>query len=182
METMTMLVRLSLFVSSFALAFGLAGVRVIGRDNALALLLIGAAALSLLPAGGVLLYASKGGDFSGRIVDFPRKGEAVTGYLMGYVLPIMLLDPRASSDVTAVALFLVVLSLTYAAADLHYLNPLLPLLGYRIWEVTVAAPDRRHRFVAITRGRQLTFETDVCVVGDGPVRLIRTLQRDEICG
>lgn len=174
-----LIVRLALFVSSFSLAVGVAGVRLIGRDDVLALLFGLAAIVAVVPAAMIGRYAADGGDFNGTVDDFYPRGEAVAGYLVSYLLPVIVLEPRASSDVAAVVVFLVALSVVYTRADLHYLNPLLPLLGYRIWELTVEAPDRCHRFVAITQSRGITFGARVSVIGDGPVRLVRVLKTDE---
>lgn len=97
----------------------------------------------------------------------------MTGYLVGYLLPIILVDPSDSSDVIAVAAFVIILSIAYAAADLHYLNPLLPLVGLGVWQLTVDAGDRRHKFMAIGPRSGITFKTRLSVVGNGPVRLVR---------
>jgi hypothetical protein len=178
----TLVTRLALFASSFAVVFALAGIRVSSQDLRLAYWAWTAACAAIVPAALLVWYAARSADFSGTLTTFDSRGESMGGYLVGYVLPIILVELRDTSSVIAVAVFVLLLSLTYAAADLHYLNPLLPLLGFRVWSVVVTAPDREHRFVAV--GWRLTLEVNsrVCVTGDGPVRFIQLAGEGRVCG
>ncbi len=171
---MGMLVRLFLFASSFSIALLLIAVRLWDPHRDLAYIAAVTAVVLLLPAVLVHWYASKGSSFSGVVTDFDPRGEAVAGYLFGYLLPVTLLDPSDSSDVIVIGAFVIFLSIVYAAADLHYLNPLLPLVGVRVWQVTVEAPDRCHKFMAIGGLRSLELGQGIAVIGSGAVRLIRS--------
>jgi hypothetical protein len=177
-----LLTRLALFASSFALVFALVGIRLFDRNVSLACAALIAALVTIVVAALLAWYALGAGDFTGRVTEFDPRGESMAGYLVGYVLPIILVEPRVTSDVIAVGAFVVILSLTYAAADLHYLNPLLPLLGFRVWAVSVRAPDRPHRFVAIGWRMSLEPDLEVQVLGDGPVRFIRAAQKGKTRG
>ncbi len=177
-----------LFLSSFAIALGLVGVRLLERDLTMAVIFFVAAAASTIPAMFIGRYQLGGQSFSGTVQESAPVGEAVAGYLVSYVLPVILVEPRDSSDVAAVVIFIGILSAVYARAELHYLNPLLPLVGYRVWMLTVAAEDaRRHRFVAVSRASSLALDTKICIVGDGAVRYVRVIapssaQASQPCG
>jgi hypothetical protein len=175
----TFLVRISLFASSFAIAFLLVGIRLAGRDDRLALWFFAAGLATVVPAALVVAYTSRAVGFSGTVQSAEQQGESIAGYLVGYLLPVIIAEPRATSDVIAIAVFLIILSLTYAATDLHYLNPLLPLFGFRVWHVVVDAAGTSHDFTAIGWRVEPKLNASICVIGDGAVRWVKVKGR---CG
>jgi hypothetical protein len=129
----TPVVRFALFLSSYAPASFLVAVRVASADSLLALELVALTALFVLVAALAFRILSTGNDdgFSIRTADPQR--EAFTAYLLGYLLPVILVDLNDTSAVTAVVLFLILLGIIFVRSNLIYLNPLLALAGYRLF-------------------------------------------------
>ena len=129
----TPIVRFALFLSSYAPATLLVAVRVASSDWTLALALLALTVMLVVVAALAYRILSVGNEdgFSIRSADAQR--EAFTSYLLGYLLPVILVDLNDTSAVTAVALFLILLGVIFVRSNLIYLNPLLALAGFRLF-------------------------------------------------
>jgi hypothetical protein len=129
------LVRALLFLSSYALLFGL-----------LALMLWASAAawvaLGLALAGTAWLFAllaaaRRGSPDPYPVVAVKDMGGEVAGYVVGYLLPLLVHPEPTARELIAYAAFLVVVGLIYVQSDLVHINPLLYVLGHRVFAVRV---------------------------------------------
>lgn len=66
-----------------------------------------------------------------------RRDEAVMAYLFTYVLPFVGMPFGDAAEIAAATIFLVLLLVLYVRTQLFYVNPVLSVVGYRIYEVAV---------------------------------------------
>jgi hypothetical protein len=129
-----LLVRLRLFISSYAPLFAILAVRF--RDLRLGLAcalvaVLGAASLLLL-----LRAARKIQPDPHRVDRVADRGAEVAGYLATYLLPFVTVTEPSARDIIAYSFFLVVVGVVYVQSDMVQINPLLYLFGYRVSAVT----------------------------------------------
>ncbi len=171
-------VRVALFWSSFSLVALVVGVSRLVHDPAEAVMPFVVAGLVAAIGWIALVWASHRGDHSGTVRDVEPRGEAIVGYVGSYLLPVILALAGATSDVTVAVAFLVLMSALYALADVHYLNPLLPLAGFRVLLLKVEAGGKPESFIAIARGYPAIGE-EVCIMGEGQVRIVRLKRKGD---
>ncbi len=138
---MTVLGRLLLFASSYIPLFFLLAIRTWPQSQ------VAAAALAV--AGMVLTgltwflveQLKEGGREELVVTETQPRAESLSGYLVGYILPFLILDVHDIYAVASVVGFLALVAWIHISAGLLYLNPVLALRGYHVWEVTARRPD-----------------------------------------
>jgi hypothetical protein len=147
----TRLAKLLLFASSFSPLLFLLAVRYLDRGWLPVVLGVGGGVLAV--AGLGLLRLADGGQVDTYVIDdVEGRSESLTGYLVGYLFPFLVLDPGDSLTVLSSALFLALLALIYVEGNLLYLNPLLVIQGRQIFAAAVHRlddPDDRRNLVLI---------------------------------
>lgn len=99
----------------------------------------------------------------------------VLSFLASFIVPIGLAFFAAdTSDLAAAAVFLVVLSVVYVRGGLYHLNPVLLMMGYRLYEVTKSSEEvvmvlSRSRHIP-QRGRLRAHRLADDVYVEGPQR------------
>jgi hypothetical protein len=68
----------------------------------------------------------------------PRDSD-VLAYIASYLVPFATVDAHSGRQQAAVAIFMVLVAVLYVRMQLFYINPVLALLGYRIYQVDTAA-------------------------------------------
>lgn len=138
---MTVLARLLLFASSYIPLFFLLAVRTWPQSRAAAGSLV-VAGLVLVGLTWLLLQQLRdGGREELMVTETQPRAESLSGYLVGYILPFLILDVSDIFAVASVIGFLAVLAWIHVSAGLLYLNPVLALRGYHVWEVQARRPD-----------------------------------------
>jgi hypothetical protein len=95
--------------------------------------------------------------------------DTAPAFLVGYVLPFLLIDLRDSYAVTASTAFIALLGFAYIRAGILYSNPLLALFGLNVWKVRgVQTPGTGDEisFVLVSRVRELARGATVLTKGD----------------
>jgi hypothetical protein len=166
---MTFLARLVLFATAYAPLLGVLWIRVVPLwfEGAVALLALSV----LLVLAGILLYSLiiRGLRFEVTITDAERLSDTAPAFLVGYVLPFLLIDLRDSYAVTASAVFIALLGIAYVRAGILYANPLLALFGLHVWKVRgIQTPGTgaESSFVLISRARELSNAAAILTRGD----------------
>ena len=123
--------RLLLFISSFSPLFAIWGVRLLPRPICLVPF-----AFSILGVAGTLFILRTKRREQGRVdrIDsaVPRDTEAAA-YLVTYVIPLAL--PTSDwRDWAAVLLFLALVAVLYLRSGMDYINPMLAVMGYHLYE------------------------------------------------
>ncbi len=176
---MTLLAKVALFLSSFAPLFLLLGIRH-GTNIPVAAFFVGVSLI--FGVGGLALV-----EWFGRTTDdtfvverVENRAESLTGYLIGYLFPFLVLDPNDIYAVAANIGFGVFLAILYVQGNLLFLNPVLAIRGWRVWTVEAyrldKTDDRRTLTVIIRSG--VLEPTDKIATSDfaGDVRIARIAQ------
>ena len=110
-------------------------------SNNVVILLLFFIALVIVPIIMVMLYIkSVTRDRSEtRII---RKKEDITSeytlYCSTYIIPFLTEEPLQTYNLVALFILMTTISIIYARANLFYVNPLLSILGYKIYKVNVS--------------------------------------------
>lgn len=83
-----------------------------------------------------LILKTKINPDSHRVEAVQVKNEQVLGYLATYILPFLSFNLEKANDQIALLIIFISIGILYIKADLLYINPILMLLGYNIYEVT----------------------------------------------
>jgi hypothetical protein len=124
--------------------FILIGLRSIDRASAIAL---GSGVLTVLGAIGTLAFIltarrKTAGEY--QLLDVENRDPDVAAYAATYLLPFLTVFSEDWRDVLSLAAFIGFLGIVYVRSRLIYVNPVLALLGFRLWRVipiTAGAPQ-----------------------------------------
>jgi len=93
----------------------------------------------------------------------PRDGD-VAGYVVAYLLPFFSLDLSRLEDALSLAVLLVVVGVLYVHSNMVYVNPLLALSGYHLFEVE---PEQGNPVTLLTKRRYVPPNRELSVVSLG---------------
>jgi hypothetical protein len=174
---MTRLTKGALFLTAYAPLAGLIWIRLwtVWKDAAIGAIVI---ALLLLVVGWLIVtLLARGSEADVTIVTAERLSDTAPNFMLGYVLPFLLLDLDDISAVIAGASFVALLGIAYVRGGMLYANPLLTLFGYHIWRVTgrqTPGTGLDLALILISRQRDLNVCDTVRTTGDeGGIRLVK---------
>jgi hypothetical protein len=93
------------------------------------------------------------------IASFDDRGADVGGYVSAYLLPLLVVPEPTAGDLAAYVLILFVIGLVYVRSKMIQLNPLLYLVGQRLYAVTTVDGFRGY----LIQGQEPTLGTEVRV-------------------
>lgn len=133
---MTVLSQFALFLSSYSplfLVFTLLGT--FGNGWAIAINIL-IAAVGVIILSGVFYYAKlKLTDQKLEVATTQiRDGDALA-YVATYIVPFAAMNASSTRDRWAILLFVVLIAVLYVRSQLFYVNPLLAIAGYRLFQV-----------------------------------------------
>lgn len=152
----SILTRFLLFLSSYFPLFLIFFVLFVGVRPVLA---SGALTVGVLGLIGTLVYLRVVNRLEPALVqvtEVRRRGAEAMGYIVGYLMPFLSIAFEGLRQAIALAIFLVALCIVYVSSNMVYLNPMLNLIGFRLYEVTLK--DGGQHFL-ITRRRVVRGET-----------------------
>lgn len=160
----SLLIRIVLFVSSYAPLLVLFGLLDSFHNEAMRWVCIGVAVLSVIALRICWVRARKLPRVKLSITAAKPRDIEVLGFFATYVIPFTTVP---SSDVTrqlGLVVFLIVTGGLYLANDLYYINPVLALCGVRVFEVTTksGAPA-----LVLTKKKFMQQKDDISVVRIG---------------
>jgi hypothetical protein len=131
----SLLVKLFLFLSSYAPLFVMLAVMNASEIRGLAYALVGTAIVSVVV---MLTYIRSAGTLTPYKIELSSisrgDGEAM-GYVVAYLLPFFTLDLKNPTSAICVVLFFMVLGVVYIRCNLIHMNPVLSCAGYHVFEV-----------------------------------------------
>lgn len=131
-----MIVDIQLFFSSYAPLFVMLGLRFQSTPLRIICFMIGAGgALCLLL---ILWQIRRGAPKRYRIERVEDRGDDVAGYLVTYLLPFLTIAEPSAGDIAAYAVFIAIVGVVYVRTGLIYVNPLLYVMGFRLFSVTAS--------------------------------------------
>jgi hypothetical protein len=174
-----MIVRLRLFVSSYAPLLVVAAIRFESTRLRIAFALMAVASVITL----LMLIRTSRTRVAPRTatpVAVRDLGSEVGAYIASYLLPFVAVERPGTNDLIAYTVVFVVLAVVFINSDLIGVNPLLYLFGYRIYSVKGVRtdqyaddqeavviskhplrPNQRTQFVDLTTGVSIVVESNV---------------------
>ncbi len=111
-------------------------------------------------------FAPKLGAIQERITGLQRRDGDVMGYIASYLLPFVAIPFGGWQQGVALLIFVVVLGIVYVNSNMIHINPMLNLIGYHVYEITLEHSEAPHSL--ITRRRIAAGETIHLIdIGDG---------------
>ena len=163
----TVLIRCMLFLSSYfplALIFFLLFVEE-QPVWAIIVLLVGLSGLITM----VLYFfqlAPRLSSIQGKITALQRHDGDVMGYIASYLIPFVAIPFGGWQQGAALLIFVIVLGIVYVNSNMIHINPMLNLLGYHVYEITLENSETSHAL--ITRRHIAKNETIHLIdIGDG---------------
>jgi hypothetical protein len=133
---MTALSQFALFLSSYTplfLVFALLGTFGNGWSIVINILIAAAGAIVLT---GVFYYSKVNlTDQKLEVATTQIRDGDVLAYVATYIVPFAAMNASSARDRWAIVLFVVLIALLYVRSQLFYVNPLLALVGYRLFQV-----------------------------------------------
>lgn len=127
--------RIELATAAFAPAFLLIGLRSGGAWWAWAFYALAVSGVVILVVGAVLVSTGEPGSYE--LIDIKDSSDQVLGYVGAYMVPVLLKpDSVLNAAIATATLFLIFL--IHVAAGRVHVNPLLYLLGYRVYSATTS--------------------------------------------
>jgi hypothetical protein len=133
---MTALAQFALFLSSYAPLFGVFALLDSfgpGWPTALCILL---ALLGPILAAIVFAAARRLAPQSLRVESAQARDADALAYVATYLVPFAAIAARTARERGALVLFVGLIAVLYVRAELFYVNPLLAIVGYRLFQVT----------------------------------------------
>ena len=120
---MRMLTDAQMFLSSYAFLFVLFGLRI--DNGTVRWVSFGLAFLGVAIVATFLSATRRLQAYSVTLTRVENRGADVASYLVTYLLPFLVVDPRQLLDYVAYAVFVIVVGVVYTNSDMIYVNPLL---------------------------------------------------------
>lgn len=150
---MTALVQSLLFLSSYSPLFAVfALLDTFGRGwPTIVCLALAGLGIVLLPA--LFLVDRRTAARPLRILNLSSRDSDVLAYVASYLVPFASFATTSGRQRAAVLLFVLLIAVLYVRLQLFYVNPLLALVGYRVYEITTEGGNSailltRRRFIA----------------------------------
>jgi hypothetical protein len=134
----TAFIRWMLFISSFFPLTVIFGILFATQEPILAgaVVLVGLLGLTITLIY-VFGFSRRVAPIQGKIVERQEKGSDVMGYIAGYIVPFATFPLSGWQQIAAFLVFVFVLGIVYVNSEMIRVNPILNLLGYRLYEVKV---------------------------------------------
>lgn len=91
---------------------------------------------------------SRGGVSQAKITEVEKRDENVVSYIASYLIPFVTFPLATPEQVTAILIFVGVLLVLYINSNMIYINPMLNLLGWHLYEITIDTDHMSHYLIA----------------------------------
>lgn len=99
-------------------------------------------------------YVPRVSPIADRVKERHGRGGEVMGYIASYIVPFATISLDGWQQITALLIFLFMLGIVYINSDdMLRINPMLNILGYRLYEVSLEHGDAGETYALITRRR-----------------------------
>ncbi len=134
---LTMPARLALFFSSYTPLAIIFIVLYFGRSWAVVIIAALSAIIGLCSLFWIMHRAAADiAPVSAVVVDYRQRGDEVMGYVAAYLIPFVGFSLTDIRQGIALLVFLLVLAYLYVTTEMIHVNPMLYIVGYRIYDVT----------------------------------------------
>lgn len=113
-----------------------------------------------------LLIAPKKVAFHEKVTGLQRRDGEIMSYIASYLIPFVTFPLDGWAQIGSLLVFIFVLSVIYVTSNMIYINPMLNLIGYHLYEVTFENSELSHYL--ITRQEVILGKTvQVAKIGNG---------------
>jgi hypothetical protein len=154
----SILTRLLLFVSSYFPLAAIFFVLFLKNHPLSAIVVLSIGTLGLLGLAIYLRVVNRLSAISVKIKDVQRRDAESMSYIVSYVIPFLAVPFNGFEQGIALAIFFFVLAILYVNSNMIHINPMLNLVRYHIYEVTLE-DDTTHALISkrrISRGETLS--------------------------
>lgn len=95
-----------------------------------------------------------------KILDYHRRDSEAMSYIASYVVPFASFALDTLPQILALAIFIMVLLVLYVNSNMIYINPMLNLVGYHLYEIEIEHSSHSHYYLArkrLARGEIIHF-------------------------
>ena len=95
-----------------------------------------------------------------KVINFSKRDSEVMSYIASYLIPFVTFPLDTLQQLAAVFVFIVVLLTIYVRSNMIYINPVLNVVGYHLYEVEIEHSQQPHYFIArkpLERNREVRF-------------------------
>lgn len=131
------LAKFILFVSSYFPLFVILAVQYWESNLPIALTFLGVGGIGLAGMFACLRMAGRVSPLPIQVTEIKARDEAALSYIVTYIVPFLVQPSDSPHKVAAMAIFFLVVALLYMNVDLVHINPMLSLVGYRLYDVTL---------------------------------------------
>ena len=151
-------VRCMLFISSYFTLTLIFCILLLGKHTYWAAGILGVGIISL---GTMTLYFRTSlrrlTTFQDKVINFQRRDADVMGYIASYLIPFVTFPFDNLQQIGALFVFILILLVVYVNSNMIYINPVLNLAGYHLYEVNTEHSALPHYLIA--RQRVVLSET-----------------------
>lgn len=90
----------------------------------------------------------KGGVSQARITEIEKRDENVLSYIASYLVPFVTFPLATPEQVIGLVVFITILLIVYINSNMIYINPMLNLVGYHLYEITIESDEMPHYLLA----------------------------------
>lgn len=153
--------RCILFLCSYFPLWLIFAVLLFEKHTAIAIVIVAIGLSSLIITWGYIRWAQGNLAPSGeKLCDFSRRDTEVMSYIASYLVPFVTFALDTWQQVTALVIFLLVLLTVYVHSNMIYINPMLNLFGYHLYEVEIEHSEHPYYYIArrrLIRGEKIQF-------------------------
>ena len=95
-----------------------------------------------------------------KITNFSKHDSEVMSYIASYLIPFVTFPLDGPKQWIALGVFLIVLMVIYINSNMIYINPMLNIFGYHLYEIEIEHSQRSHYYIArksLERNREIHF-------------------------
>jgi len=124
-----------LFFSSYSPLFIILAVRNLGHSVTGSEILLGISIISLLGLAMFLRAANQLAPHNVTVTRVVSRDAEAMAYIVTYLIPFLGISLSDPTDAVSLGIMFGLIAVLYVRTDLIYINPILSLLGYRLFEV-----------------------------------------------
>ena len=165
------LARSILFLCSYFPLVAIYCILLVGTWPLWAVLLLLSAGLASLLLTALIFHQLRRANVAYRrkAVSVTRRNGDVMAYVASYIIPFVSFSLTNVQQALALGVFFVVLFVIYVHSNMIYVNPMLNLGGYHLYEVEIEGNDGPRMYIArgrLVRGDEIRFvalDNDICL-------------------
>ena len=96
-----------------------------------------------------------------RLQEFSSHDSEVMSYIASYLIPFVTFSLDGVKQVFTLLIFIGVLAVIYVRSNMIYINPMLSLAGYHLYEIKIEGSENPHYYIA---RKTLERNRDICFV------------------